>query len=119
MAKHVGIAPSLERSTDFSSPLIVSSDSDGTDALHLVVDITAGTGNLLVAVKGVDKTSGKAYTILQSGPLNAVGTTVMRVGPEYTAAANVAKDYIPYAWRVDVTASGGVPVTYSIGASWI
>lgn len=120
MSRRVGVAPVATRTTSYTSPLFVSSDSDSTDALHLVVDITSGSGNLVVAIKGKDLTVNKSYTILQSAVLNAAGTTVLKVGAGLTAATNlVANDYVPYAWYVDVTHSGGVPVTYGIGASWI
>lgn len=118
MARFVGVAPSASRSADFISPMYVNSEDNV--ALALVVDITLGSPNLVVAVKGNDLTSGKSYTILQSAALNAAATTVLRVGPGLTAAANlVANDYIPDSWFVSVTQSGGVPATYSIGASLI
>jgi len=41
----------------------------------------------------------------------------MKIGPQYTAAANVAKEYIPYQFFVSVTASG--TNAYGIGASVI
>lgn len=120
MAKHIGVAPSASRTANFTSPIFVSSDSDGTDALLVFVDITSGAANLVVGIKGRDLTSGKDYTILESAALNAAGTTVLRVGPDLTAATGlVAKDYVPDAWLVSVTHSGGIPATYSIGASWV
>ena len=118
MAQFVGIFPSLARTTDQVGTEVVVSDK--YRAAHVVVDVTAGTGiNLVFTIKGKDKASEKDYTILASPIINATGTTVMRVGPELTAGANIAKDYIPYVFHVDVTQSGGVSATYSIGASLI
>ena len=119
MAKHVGIAPSEERTDDFTSLEFKSTDFEGTEALHLVVDVTAATGSIVVSVVGVDLTSRKEYTILQSASLGSAATTVLRVGPAYTASANtIAKDYMPHAWKVKVAHTGGA-VTYSIGGSLI
>jgi len=118
MAQFVGIFPSLARTTDQVGTEVVVSDK--YRAAHVVVDVTAGTGiNLVFTIKGKDKASEKDYTILASPIINATGTTVMRVGPELTAGANIAKDYIPYVFHVDVTQSGGVSATYSVGASLI
>jgi hypothetical protein len=118
LAQHVGILPSEARTTS-----VVGTDitvAEKYQAAHIVVDVTAGSGfNLTFAVKGKDLTSSKSYTILTSPIINSTGTTVMRIGPELTAGANIAKDYIPYVFHVDVTESGGVSATYSIGASLI
>jgi hypothetical protein len=118
MAQFVGILPSAARIDNVTGTDIVVADK--FRAAHVVVDVTAGTGfNLIFTIKGKDKASEKDYTILASPTINATGTTVMRVGPELTAGANIAKDYIPYVFHVDVTQSGGVSATYSIGASLI
>jgi hypothetical protein len=87
--------------------------------LHLVVDITAiATGNLTVTIQGKDQASGKYYTILASAALAATGTTVLRVYPGMTAAANVAtNDILPATWRVQAVMAGGGSVTATIGGS--
>jgi hypothetical protein len=92
--------------------------------LHLVVDITAISGTsptLTVTVEGKDPVSGKYYTILASAALNAVATTVLKVYPGLTAAANtVANDVLPGAWRVKAVVGGtGPSVTATIAASVI
>lgn len=115
---HVGLLPSKARIADASSAVI--SASEKYEAAHIVVDVTAGTGfNLSVAVKGRDLTSGKDYTLGTSSTINATGTTIIRVGPQYAAAANIFKEYLPDSWSVAVTQSGGASATYSIGASLI
>jgi len=114
MAAHVGLLDSAARTVDTDSKLITVAGK--YEALHVIVDITAGSPNLIVTVKGRDQTSGKSYTLLTSSNIST-GTTVLRVGPQYTAGANVAKDYLPYNWYVSVTQSGNVDTTYSIGAS--
>ena len=91
---------------------------------HVVVDITAITGTgptLTVFIEGKDAISGKYYTILQSAALNATGTTVLKVYPAFTAAANtVANDSLPYQWRVRTVVAGTSPaVTATVAANML
>lgn len=99
-------------------------DQSNTNArgLHLTIDITAITGTgptLTVTIQGKDAVSGKYYTILASAALSAVGTTVLRVYPALTAAANTAaNDVLPRDWRVTYTIGGTTPaVTATIAAA--
>lgn len=118
MAQHVGILPSASRTASVTGSDITVAGK--YEAAHIVVDVTDGSAfNLLVTVKGKDLTSQKDYTLLTSSTINSTGTTVLKVGPQYTAATNVAKEYLPYIFHVDVTQSGSVAATYSIGASLI
>ena len=78
---------------------------------HIVVYAPAVNG-FTVAVKG--RAAGVDFPILSTN-IVASGTTVMKIGPEYTAGANIAKDTVPYNFYVSVTASGSN--TYSIGGS--
>lgn len=91
------------------------SNWENHNAAHLVVNITGG-GNLVVDVKGFDEVSDTAYTLLTSSTLPS-GSTVLKVGPDYTAGTNIAKDYIPATWYVTTTLSGAT--IFSIGASLI
>lgn len=79
--------------------------------VHVVVDLTAVGGTtpqVIVTIEGKDPRSGNYYTILASGALNAVATTVLRVYPGLTAAANLtANDILPRTWRVKAVVSGG------------
>jgi hypothetical protein len=117
VAAYVTLLASAERTVDVTGNQITVWEK--YQAAHIVVDITTGGSNLIATVKGRDTASGKDYTILTSTTMNASGTTVLRVGPDYTAGANTAKDYMPYNFHVDITQSGGTPVTYSVGASLI
>lgn len=90
--------------------------------LHLVIDITAITGTTptyTVTIEGKDPTSGKYYPILASAALTAVGTTVLRVYPGFTAAANLtANDALPLTWRVKDAIGGTTPaVTATVAAT--
>lgn len=91
---------------------------------HIVVDLTAVTGTTptcVVTVEGKDELSGKYYTILASASLTATGTTVLKVFPGATAAANAAaNDVLPKIWRVKTTIGGTTPVfTGTIGCSLV
>lgn len=82
-------------------------------AAHVVIDITAITGttpSMTVTVEGKDPISGKYYPILVSAALAAVATTVLRIFPAATAAANLAvNDFIPAMFRVSVAIAGVTP----------
>lgn len=100
-----------------------SGDQDGTQVefLHVIIDVTAVTATpaLTVTIQGKDPASGKYYTILASTAIATVSTTVLKVGPAFTAAANlVANDMIPSIWRVTVTHGDTDSATYSVGASF-
>jgi len=84
------------------------------NAAHIVVDHPNVGGGLTVAVYGKDLVSNYSYPLL-SANIVASGHTVMRIGPDYTAGALVAKEYMPHTFYVAVTASG--TNFYSIGAS--
>lgn len=104
-----------------------SASVNGTDQKNLfasgmavVIDITAITGttpSLTVVLEGKDPVSGKYFTILSSAALNSVGTTVLRVFPGATAAANLTvNDRLPKTFRVRATIAGTTPsVTATIG----
>ena len=90
--------------------------------LHLVIDATAvtATPSITVTIQGKDTHSGKYYTILASAAITAVSTTVLRVYPGLTAAANlVANDVLPRIWRVSVAAGDADSITYSVKQSLI
>lgn len=100
-----------------------STDQRGEDVdfLHVIIDVTAVTATPLLTVKiqGKDPASGKYYDILVSAVIGTVSTTVLKVGPAFTVAANlVANDMIPSIWRVTVTHGDTDSATYSIGANF-
>jgi hypothetical protein len=85
--------------------------------IHVTVDITNITGTLTVTIQGKDPASGKYYTLLASAPLAAVATTVLKVFPGATVAANLAaNDILPDTFRVIAVSATG-PVTATIGCS--
>lgn len=99
-------------SSDFGNP--------GAKGLHLAIDVTAVTltPSITVTIQGKDPVSGKYYTILASAAIVAIGTTVLKVYPGITVAANLSvSDFLPRHWRVAVTHADTDSITYSIGAS--
>lgn len=89
----------------------------GASGLILVIDVTAivTTPSITVTIAGVDRVSGKTYTILASAAIVAVGTTVLKVGPGLPVAANVsANDFLPPVFRVTVTHGNANSITYSV-----
>jgi hypothetical protein len=101
-----------------SSGLVTINGGDQDSAAFsnavFVIDITTLTGTAPTAtftIQGKDPISGKYYNLLTSAVLAATGTTVLRVTPYITGAANVtAQDFIPPIWRINCT-QGGTAVT--------
>src|SRR5713101_1207672 len=104
---HVARAPAspIEGQRGRIAGLPVASDALTSSGkyLHLIIDITAitATGTITVTIYGIDPVSGKIYVILASAALGAVATTVLKVGPNLAAVANLtANDIIPINWGV-------------------
>lgn len=96
----------------------------GASGCHVVIDITAITGTSPTAtftLEGKDDASLKYYTILASAALTATGTTVLRVFPGATVAANlVASDILPRDFRIKCVVGGTTPaVTATVGVSMV
>jgi hypothetical protein len=91
-------------------------------AMHLVVDVTAkgAAPSITVTVSGVDRASGKVYTLLASAAISTVSTTVLKIGPSLTASANaVANDYVPGIIRFSVAHGNSDSITYTIAGHLI
>lgn len=114
MATYVQVLPGAVRTSNATSKTIRVWEK--YQAAHIVVNHPNIGGGITVGVYGQDVESDRSYLLLSSN-IVASGHTVMKIGPDYTAAANVAKDYIPYNVYVAVTASG--TNYYSVGASFI
>lgn len=81
-----------------------------------VIDVTAAAApSVVFTISGVDRLSGQVYTVLASAAIVGTGTTVLRVGPALTAAANlVANDCLPPIIRVTAAHGNGNSVTYTM-----
>lgn len=83
-----------------------------------IIDCTAvtATPSVVFTIAGVDPASDKAYTILASAAITGTGTTVLRIHPSFTAAANtIAKDVLPQALKITATHADADSITYSVG----
>jgi hypothetical protein len=87
--------------------------------VHVVIDVTAAaaTPSVVFTIQGKCPLSGQYYTILASAAVTGTGTTVLRVFPGATGAANtIANDQIPKHWRLLATAGDADSLTYSVSA---
>lgn len=93
--------------------------NSGYRGLHLIIDATAAaaTPSVVFTIQGYSPLGDDYYTILASAAITGAGTTVLRVYPGLTAAANaVANDVLPHLWRVSVAAGDADSLTYSVSA---
>jgi hypothetical protein len=84
---------------------------------YFVIDVTAATStpSTTFLIEGVDRVSGKTWTLLQSAAIVGTGTTVLRINDSLTAAANtIAKDALPPVIRVTATHGNANSQTYTV-----
>lgn len=80
-----------------------------------VIDVTAAaaTPSVVFTIAGV--VGPATYTILESAAITGTGTTVLRIHPDFTAAANtIAKDVLPQALKITATHADTDSITYSV-----
>ena len=99
-------------------------DQTNLSARGVVVTIdataSAATPSVVFTIQGKDQLSGTYRTILASAAVTGVSTTVLKVYPGLTAAANAAaNDVLPPVWRVIATAGDADSLTYSVAADTI
>lgn len=86
--------------------------------IHLVIDVTVVPGVDTITPKIQGKIGDAYYDILIGPAIVATGTTVLKVYPGITAAANASvSDFLPLQWRVVVTHSALTDFTYSVAAN--
>ena len=88
----------------------------------IVIDATASaaTPSVVFTVKGKSALGNDYYTILTSAAITGTGTTILRIYPGLTAAANVAvNDVLPRAWRIEAVAGDADSLTYSVSCNYI
>lgn len=89
----------------------------GARFLHLVIDVTAATStpSTVFTVSAVDRLSGKTYALIVSAAIVGVGTTVLRLGPGLTAAANlVVSDIVTPVIRISAAHGNANSQTYTV-----
>jgi hypothetical protein len=105
-----------------ATPTKVDQTNYAARGVIVVIDVTAitATPSVTFTIQGKDPLSGKYFTILASAAITGVGTTVLRVAPGLTAAANlVANDVLPQTWAVDAVHGDSDSITYSVGALYV
>ena len=110
------VLPSAARTASINSDTFANMRHRG---LHLVIDATAlaATPSVVFTIQGYSPLGDDYYTILASAAIVGTGTTVLRVYPGLTNAANtVANDNLPALWRVSAVAGDADSLTYSIAA---
>ena len=117
--EHVPLLPSAARTATVASRDITNNFASG---LHLVIDVTSvtATPSVVFTIQGKDALSEKYYTILASAAITTTGTTVLKVFPAATAAANAAaNDILPTTFRVNAVHGDADSITYSVAASLV
>lgn len=110
------ILPSAARTATPDTQEFDLQDAEGR-GLIVVIDATAVTATpaLTVTVSGVDRLSGKVFTLLASTAIATAVTTVLQIGPGLTTAANlVANSLLPPIIRVTAAHGDADSITYSI-----
>lgn len=110
------ILPSAARTATVDSPDALNWEGRG---VQLVIDVTAAaaTPSVVPHIQGKDPLSGKYYDLLVGAAITATGTTVLKVYPGITVAANLsASDFLPKTWRVRLVHADADSITYSVGA---
>lgn len=113
------VLASAARTATVASDWFTNSEYRGID---VVINVTAAaaTPSVVFTIQGQDPVSGEAYTILSSAAITGTGTTVLRVYPGLTAAANTVANYaLPRVWRVNAVHADADSITYSVGFSAI
>lgn len=86
----------------------------------IVVTATAATPSVVPAIEGYSTAADAWYPILTGAAITATGTTVLRVYPGITAAANTAaSDLLPQTWRLSMTHADADSITYSVSANLV
>lgn len=92
----------------------------GAHILFDVTDLEGGTPDVTVTMDGFDFGSETWYNLLTSLAVVTVSFNIYKIHPDFTAAANlVAKEGIPYLWRVILTHDDAQAITYSLGVNYL
>jgi hypothetical protein len=111
------VLPSAARTADPNT--MEFRDLGRVSGIVVVVDATAivSTPSITVKIQGVDVATGKTWDILTSAAIATAVTTVLKVRPGITVAANVAvADIIPPIIRIVVSHGNANSITYSVTA---
>jgi hypothetical protein len=87
--------------------------------LRVVLDMTsAGTGSVVIHIRGKDPASGKYQDLLVGANVTSISTNTYVVYPTITASANaIAQDVLPHTFDILVHANNANATTYTVGCS--
>lgn len=122
MAQNGGTVTIYESAARTATPTPADRTNTTARGVHVIIDVTAvtSTPSVVFTIQGKDSVTGKYYTVLTSAAIATVSTTVLRVVPGITDAANLAvSDQIPYDWRVIATHGNANSITYSVAANLV
>ena len=103
-----------------ATPAVISTDDDHVLGVQVVIDVTASaaTPSVVPTIDGFDPLSDSWYNLLTGSAITGAGTTVLRIHPQLTAAANLtAKDFIPKKYRIVMTHADTDSITYSVNVN--
>jgi len=113
----VTVLPSLARTATPTIETWTIEHGSATGCI-VIIDATAiaATPSVVFTLLGVDPVSLKTWVILASAAVTAVSTTILRVSPQLTAAANlIAKDVMPDSFTMTAEHGDADSITYSVG----
>jgi hypothetical protein len=125
MNRSIILAASAARTVSevFESDALGLHANHNEDSRGVIVTIkvtAAASASITPTIQGYDRASDSWYTILVGTAIASVSTTHLRVHPDLTAASNlIAKDVLPFRWRLSIVAGNANPITYSIGANLV
>lgn len=87
--------------------------------LRVVLDMTsAGTGSVVLHIKGKDVASGKYQDLLVGANVTSNSTNVYVLYPGLTPSANaIVSDVLPHTFQIFVHANNANPTTFTVGCS--
>lgn len=122
-ARHWDILPSAARSATPNDTVLEGINPGDSIGLVIVLDLTAFTtaASLTLNVLGVDRVSGKTWTIASTAAITANGTYALCIHPNnptqaMTAGVQKAQGQIPDVVQIQVAHGNGNSHTYSVGA---
>ena len=89
---------------------------------HVIIDVTAisASPSVVPTIQGKDAVSGEYYELLTGTAITGTGTTVLKVYPGLTPAANtVINDIVPSKFRILMTHDDTDSITYSVGVNLV
>jgi hypothetical protein len=108
----------FESATRTSSPEPLEREHESASGVRIVVDCTAvvASPSVTFTIEGYDPYSDKWYALLSSGPVIAIGQTILSIFPGANDKPNrMLSAVLPIRWRISAAHLDADPITYSVG----